>query len=1314
MDPSSFASAAASLLGVTIQITGSLYGNWEYSSRVLAERLIYQLLQLRDVLQSLEATALSVTTVVNPPPQDLLLCLEDTKTCLISLGSKLLRQDSQSVFSFQDWPLPWRSFMSSQGSRIPLSPAEATADIQRLQACLSKLNASIAKSVFAPPEELVPKLVADPTGALWKDRAEYVDFHENARKYRLDGTGRWFVNHSKFQNWLTVERAPNTLFCPGMPGSGKTILTSSAIDEVRKWQKDTRSPPNIGLAYFYFSYKTPSLLRNVALALLEQLYLQSSSKDEQVEALEDLATKGNDIPFCDIVSAVTAARLLASSRPHLTFDIFNNSSPTIIITPSEQDIILYADYRLQALPTRNDSLHDEIVAAALETGKRHRMFLLIVMQLNEILSKTTEKEIRRELVKNTGRLHDVYQDLLSRIQAQEEYMVQIATRTLAWLYYAQRPLETSEMLEVHRQANPEVEVDASLVVKSCMGWVVSEPKIAFAHFSVKEFLEDSPVGDESSVALDCLHAVGRIANFDTVDNLKKSDPLLSYAASYWGCHLRNLIGNPGFNAERLKGLCLYLLQDELKVSVLCHIVFKPLRLLRNGVTHHGLINSSRLHLAAYFGLDWAIDKLIDSVDSATNLDEWKRTPLHIAAEKGFDECVGALLLARISPDHEDAGGRTAWHYAAMSGNPKSIDRLIEWKDRTPNAGRPSLATALGADRTGSGKSPLEYAAVNGNAEAFHALFRLYTRESGNNEEVKLFIANAMTEALLGRKKEIVEYLLSNDQAPNYEHLLVATKAGYEDIVQLVLEFGVEVNNPAKDGASAIFIAARKAHNKILQLLLWNGAHLGGIDEQVQDALSSAVKSNNSEGVPILLEAGAEPTSSVDGSEKLIAHAARHGMMKIVQLLLTRKAEATEAAFATVETGQTEILRLLLEHGVPADLKSEAGQSLLETAREADNPAIVQLLEGFDSNPAPRVVSLAPPDCNLADIQTSQGRGSRSYSEDAALPDKPWQTPILEQKEAVSPPLEVPRSTDNAGTEGTKYAAPESSVVKYVPATTNVPSLSMPSTSQPPMITWAPTHEDPRAASGGVMRLGGSVLGINRGSVSRGNGNPVPFLLLSEPIEMGKIGLGSVVVAPRDPLSGYAPEDPYYLSFIYEAIEGFRDSSVQHDYESISDRRSATLFALEVLRPILKFESSQSRSIRIAAPKVSRQRLHNHERALDRILEISGIRQNILSLMKKGPNRKEERKELFLVVGLLVATDMQTAISQEAAHGSNSMTAFSKSVGSQVSHQGDKIFAISYRSLKTRTRSFFARGQSDTEQGVSLGDYHLPESHERLL
>jgi len=189
-----------------------------------------------------------------------------------------------------------------------------------------------------------------------------------------------------------------------------------AIDEVRKWQQDNRSS-NIGLAYFYFSYRTPSPLRNVALALLEQLYLQSLSPVDEVTQLEALAAKLEHVPFSRIVSVLLAVsrrfqkayiifdaldecppdyqhdllhlltsirdsptRLFASSRPHQTYDIFN-SSPNIKIVPSKEDIKLYANAKLQEAPilVGNEALLDRIIVTLLDTRERHRMYVILLV-----------------------------------------------------------------------------------------------------------------------------------------------------------------------------------------------------------------------------------------------------------------------------------------------------------------------------------------------------------------------------------------------------------------------------------------------------------------------------------------------------------------------------------------------------------------------------------------------------------------------------------------------------------------------------------------------------------------------------------------------------------------------------------------------------------------------------------------------------------------------------------------------------------------------------------------------------------------------
>jgi Cdc6-like AAA superfamily ATPase len=71
-----------------------------------------------------------------------------------------------------------------------------------------------------------------------------------AASKRLPGTSRWFLMSPIFNRWLINEH--QTLFCPGAPGSGKTMIASMVVDKlIDSFQAD----PTIGIAYFYCSWQ---------------------------------------------------------------------------------------------------------------------------------------------------------------------------------------------------------------------------------------------------------------------------------------------------------------------------------------------------------------------------------------------------------------------------------------------------------------------------------------------------------------------------------------------------------------------------------------------------------------------------------------------------------------------------------------------------------------------------------------------------------------------------------------------------------------------------------------------------------------------------------------------------------------------------------------------------------------------------------------------------------------------------------------------------------------------------------------------------
>jgi hypothetical protein len=99
---------------------------------------------------------------------------------------------------------------------------------------------------------------------------------------RQPGTGNWILDSAKYQQWL--RNKGQTLYSPGIPGAGKTIITAIVIDDIyTRYQCDI----SIGIAYLYCDFrrqqeqKTEDLLAS----LLKQLAQKQSSVPDSVQAL---------------------------------------------------------------------------------------------------------------------------------------------------------------------------------------------------------------------------------------------------------------------------------------------------------------------------------------------------------------------------------------------------------------------------------------------------------------------------------------------------------------------------------------------------------------------------------------------------------------------------------------------------------------------------------------------------------------------------------------------------------------------------------------------------------------------------------------------------------------------------------------------------------------------------------------------------------------------------------------------------------------------------------------------------------------------
>jgi hypothetical protein len=105
----------------------------------------------------------------------------------------------------------------------------------------------------------------------WLKAPDAAANHSVACAKRHPGTGIWFVKSPVFSKWLVESNS--FLWLRGFAGTGKSILCSTAIQYVFQHR---RSDPNIGVAFFYFSFNDNS--KQDQLAMLRALLLQFSGQ----------------------------------------------------------------------------------------------------------------------------------------------------------------------------------------------------------------------------------------------------------------------------------------------------------------------------------------------------------------------------------------------------------------------------------------------------------------------------------------------------------------------------------------------------------------------------------------------------------------------------------------------------------------------------------------------------------------------------------------------------------------------------------------------------------------------------------------------------------------------------------------------------------------------------------------------------------------------------------------------------------------------------------------------------------------------------
>lgn len=127
---------------------------------------------------------------------------------------------------------------------------------------------------------------------LWLSPSDSSTNYNEALQQRQDGTGQWLLQNNTFKQWIL--RQHGLLWLHGIPGCGKTVLTSTVIEHL---QNSALAPI---LLYFYFDFNNISkqTLENLVTSLISQLCHQSRIAEELLSAMFSSHLEGRRRPTC--------------------------------------------------------------------------------------------------------------------------------------------------------------------------------------------------------------------------------------------------------------------------------------------------------------------------------------------------------------------------------------------------------------------------------------------------------------------------------------------------------------------------------------------------------------------------------------------------------------------------------------------------------------------------------------------------------------------------------------------------------------------------------------------------------------------------------------------------------------------------------------------------------------------------------------------------------------------------------------------------------------------------------------------------------
>ena len=217
-----------------------------------------------------------------------------------------------------------------------------------------------------------------------------------------------------------------------------------------------------------------------------------------------------------------------------------------------------------------------------------------------------------------------------------------------------------------------------------------------------------------------------------------------------------------------------------------------------------------------------------------------------------------------------------------------------------------------------------------------------------NNDLEDLLANATVETIETLKNEGFDFN-SKDNAGNPPLYYLLARNQDLEVAKKAIEYGADVNTPARNGMLPLNIATSKANELQLQIMMMETMGLDTNNPEVQEELKKKLFHEMTRAIEmakLLIENGANVNLTSTLGTPLMNAVTNIWNLDIVKIIIDAGADldikdnnGKTALFYAQASGNSEVVKLLIEHGANTEIKDVSGKVYTDMEMVNVDPAI---------------------------------------------------------------------------------------------------------------------------------------------------------------------------------------------------------------------------------------------------------------------------------------------------------------------------------------------------------------------------------------